>query len=70
MISERLSKPEEVARWIVVKESDWPQLNWASMGGIDRITLCPLHRKQVFYSILGLEAVTGRNISSKPELPE
>ena len=42
-----LLQPEYAKRFLTVTAEQWPNLDWWAMGGVDKITLCPQHRKVV-----------------------
>lgn len=35
-----------------VPTSYWPNLDWFAMGGVEKVTLCPTHKKEVFDEIV------------------
>jgi hypothetical protein len=39
--------PDLAARFAVIKQSEWPNLDWWALGGVDRIVLCPRHKIEV-----------------------
>lgn len=36
----------------LVPTSYWPNLDWYAFGGVDQLTLCPLHKLEVYGEIL------------------
>lgn len=34
----------------------WPNLDWFALGGVDKVTLCPRHRKEVFDEVVSQRA--------------
>lgn len=50
--SEVLGDPAEFKRWAVIKQEDWPNLDWWAHGGIDKVYLCPGHKLDVAACIM------------------
>jgi hypothetical protein len=51
-VSETLSPPEIVKRWITITADEWPNLDWWAFGGVDKVTFCPTHRTEIFDEIV------------------
>jgi hypothetical protein len=40
-----------------IPTSYWPNLDWWALGGVEKVTLCPTHRAEVFDEILRQRAL-------------
>jgi len=51
-MSETFTPAAEQKRWAVIKQEDWPNLDWWAHGGVDKVYLCPGHKLDVAAAVM------------------